>query len=270
MKKEYRTIKPEEFDIFKRIKGNRKVLISLNKNNFVTKRLELFESLKTFEQISDVLCCWHIYDSGEKVLTILDGQHRLAACQILKIPLDVKIFSQEDDSILTNEQVNEIVKTANNTSKPWTNLQHLEWDSIFNGNLYAEQYLSYRETYKALDDGALYSIVTGGNYFGAKRAIQSSTLDFDLSEDNLKKLGEKLIFINNCSTAFIKQRRKLQLKGLRKVTINIALEALYVTGYKDETQINNIFLDWDKLESIDVSCYQNCFESILDLLEENI
>lgn len=268
MKKEYKTIKPEDFNIFKRLDGNRKVILSLNKNNLVTKRLELFDSLKTFEQISDVLCCWHTFSSEEKILVILDGQHRKAACEILNIPIDVKIFSQEDGSPLTDEQISEIVKTANNSSKPWTNLQHLEWDAIFNGNPWSKQYLFYRQFYKSLDDGALYFIVTGGNYFGAKRAIQTNTLNFDLSESNLGKLKTKLDFINDCSKTLIRNRRSLQLRGLRKVTINLALEELYCLGYTNTSEIISLLCRWDIIHSINVYSHQDCLTSLLTFLKK--
>jgi hypothetical protein len=238
-KKEYRTIMPNEYHLFKEIDANREVKTS--KFGELTKNRQILsDSLSQESQYSDVICCWKTQDEVSKLL-ILDGQHRkFCLCKEQK-PVDTKILSNQDGSELNTEQIDRAVRILNNSGFPWKNPQYMKWGNEFNKDPFIEQFLKFNNEYKYIDINVLGVIVTGDPRYNNRSQLSSRTLKFDLGEQNLILLNYELNRINECTKSLLSIKRKNKERGLKKVTVNNMLITFFRYGHVSSLDIQYIF-----------------------------
>ena len=265
MKKTYACIK--EFKRFAFIEANRKMVIIPNQKGktkgLVTKRTNLVDDIRENGQIKDVICCTTTKDSGFSLI-VLDGQHRVGACKLLNIGVDVCILHNDDGTPLTNEQMSMIVKKANNRnlSKPWNNSVRLRWDATFDQNKYAIKFIEIQEKYKNFDVNALYKILTNDSLTTFSKKLDDGLLSF--KHVNMSLLSN----INLGSGILLNQFKTAKKRGLTKRVINLALWSLFL--YAKKAQVINILAilnDSQNVNLIDVVDASSCATSIEKLLQ---
>ena len=263
MKKEYKTIQPEEYHLLKQFSANREVEF-LKNGGLKKSRQTIFNSLKEDDQYSDVICCWRNLPEG-RFLMIIDGQHRSNYLKLIKKPIDIKILSKDDGSDLNNEEIDKAIRVLNALTINWKNPEYLRWGKRWNKNPYIDQFSIFKEKYKFIDINVLGTIVTGEPKYNIKERISSLTLRFDLEEENIQKLTLLLEAINECSATLLLKRKNHKIKGLRKVTINNALIRLFKEKGYIIDEINRVFSNnYDKFLVDDSIAFLNALKRYLN------
>ena len=106
--------------LFIPLKGNRKFKAS----SF------LIKSLKEDGQVYPVLC----FEKNPGYYLVVDGQHRLDGLKQLNLNVELKIYSKSDKNENEEEFIDKLIRSANSTSKNWSNKDHLNWNMKFNSN----------------------------------------------------------------------------------------------------------------------------------------
>jgi hypothetical protein len=123
----------------------------------------------------------------DKSLTIIDGQHRLLACQALDIPI----------SYIVNEDAKEeLITEVNSSQKAWTKVDYIERFAtkgvpsfVTLKNLMAEHGLSASSTIVLLDDYAVKVSHADG------RNIKSGL--FEINDDSLNRFRYRIAFMKD-------------------------------------------------------------------------
>jgi|TARA_R110000868_G_scaffold823_4_gene6209 hypothetical protein len=186
---------------------------------------------------------------GKRRYFVIDGQHRCASAQYLKIPIEAIVFTQEETNIETLEDIVNFVSSMNSASKPWSLLNYVE----------AYNFLNYPEYHKliTITNSCPYTVNTVAAMLMGFRSRTSGA--------NAKvKEGKFVSYLYNETLYTLELASKLS--KYERLTSRMVLALHYVASLKsfDEGKFIAMYKDKSKqLKELKLDDYTDVFSSWL-------